>query len=107
MSSLVGLGVDRHDSFVDAFFGGEVSQGFVLCHVLARAPGLMIEFGITAGGAGVPDGDVVATGEAVVVVVEVFVVVGWSGAGKGRCGHGSCGGWHDRDARRKRKTHGW
>ena len=57
----MGLGVDRHDSFVDAFFGGEVSQGFVLCHVLARAPSLMIEFGITAGGAGVPDGDVVAT----------------------------------------------
>ena len=101
------MGVDRHDSFVDALFGGKVSQGFVLCHVLVHAPGLMIEFGITAGGAGVPDGDVVAAGEAVVEVVEVFVVVGWRGAGRGRCRHGASGKWHGRDARGKRKTHGW
>ena len=84
-----------------------MSKGFILRNVLARAPGLMIEFGITAGGAGVPDGDVVAAGEAVVVVVEVFVVVGWRGAGKGRCRHGPCCGWDGRDARGKRKTHGW
>ncbi len=48
-----------------------------------------------------PDGDVIAAREAVVVVVEVFVVVGWRGAGKGRCRHGSCGGWDGRDARGK------
>ncbi len=84
-----------------------MSQGFVLCHILARASGLMIEFGITAGGAGVPDGDIVATGEAVVEVVEVFVVVGRCGAGRGRCRHGASGKWHGRDARGKRKTHGW
>ena len=79
----MGLGVDWHDGLVDALFGGQVPQGFILCDVLARAPGLMVAFGITAGGAGVPDGDVVAACEAVVEVVEVFVVVGWRGAGKG------------------------
>lgn len=84
-----------------------MSQGFILCNVLARAPGLMVAFGITAGGASVPDGDVVAACEAVVVVVEVFVVVGWRGAGKGRCRHGSCGGWRGRAARGKRNSHGW
>ena len=89
----MGLGVDRHDSFVDAFFGGEVSQGCVLCHVLARAPSLMVAFGVAACGACVPDGDIIATGETVVEVVEVFVVVGWRVAGKGgcgQCGHASC-----------------
>jgi hypothetical protein len=38
VSSLIGLGVDRHDCFVDASFGGQVSEGFVLCNVLACAP---------------------------------------------------------------------
>ena len=56
----MGLGIDWHDGFVDAFFGGQVSQGFILRDVLTRAPGLVVEFGVTAGGAGVPDGDVVA-----------------------------------------------
>lgn len=45
---------------MDAFFGGKVSQGFVLRDVLARAPGLVIEFGVAAGGACVPDGDVIS-----------------------------------------------
>jgi len=86
-----------------------VSEGFVLCNVLARAPGLVVEFGIVAGGAGVPDGDVVAAQEAVVVIVEVFVVVGWRGVAVGGwCGSGSGYGrddWcrHGRDARRKMK----
>ncbi len=59
MSSLVGGRVERHDGFVDAFFGGEVSEGFILCNVLARASCLVVEFWITAGGACVPDGNVI------------------------------------------------
>ncbi len=106
MSSLVGGGVDRHDGFVDASFGGEMSEGFVLCDVLARAPGLMVEFWIVAGGACVPDGDVVAARETVVVVIEMFVVVGWRSAGKGWGGRGC---WCSRNAGRERKSRsrGW
>ena len=47
-----------------------MSQGFELCDVLARAPSLVIHFGIVAGGAGVTQGDIIAAGEAVIVVVE-------------------------------------
>jgi len=107
---LIGLGVDRHDCFVDALFGGQVSEGFVLCNVLVRATGLVVEFGIFACGAGVPDGNVVAARETVVVVVEVFVAVGWRGAAVGGwCGSGSGYGhddWcrHGRDDRSKRKS---
>ncbi len=60
MSSLVGGRIERHDSFVDAFFGGEVSEGFILCDVLSRASCLVVEFWIAACGACVPDGNVVA-----------------------------------------------
>ncbi len=106
MSSLVGGRVDRHDGFVYAFFGGEMSEGFILCKVLAGAPGLMVEFGIAAGGARVPDGDIVAARETVVEVVEVFVVVGWRAAAKGWGGRGC---WDHRNAGRERKriSHGW
>ena len=61
---------------MDAFFGSQVAEGFVLVHVLASACGLVVAFWLVACGAGVPDGDIVAAGETVVVVVEMFVVVG-------------------------------
>ena len=67
-----------------------MSQGFELRDVLACASSLVIHFGIVAGGAGVPNGNVVATREAVFVVVEVFVVVHWCGTAIGRCGD-KCG----------------
>ncbi len=35
-------------------------QGFELCDVLACAPSLVIHFGIVTGGAGVPQGNIVA-----------------------------------------------
>ena len=72
--------IGRHDGFVDTLFGGEVAKGFVLANILASASGLVVGFGVVASGAGVPDGDVVATGETVVLVVEVFVGVGWRSA---------------------------
>ncbi len=106
MSSLVGGRVDRHDGFVDAFFGGKMSKGFILCDILAHAPGLMVEFGIAAGGTCVPDGNIVATRETVVEVVEMFVVVGWRIVAKG-CGSRGC--WYSRNAGREGKSisHGW
>ena len=107
MSSLVGGGFDRHDGFVDASFGGKVSEGFVLCDVLARAPGLMVEFGIAAGGARVPDGNVVAAREAVVEVVEMLVVVGWRGAAKSGGGRGCGYSGNNAGRERKSRSHGW
>ena len=71
-----------------------MSEGFELCDVLGRASGLVIHSGIVAGGTGVPDGNVVPTQEAVVVVVEVFVVVHWCGTAIGGCGGDGCG-WKD------------
>ena len=91
LSSLVGLWIDRHDGFVDASFGGKVSKGFKLGDVLARASGLVIGPGIVACRAGVPNGHVVATREAVVVVVKMFVVVHWCGAAIGGCCGCGCG----------------
>lgn len=81
--------VDRHVDFVDGFFGDKVAKGFILGHVLASASGLVVEFRFVACGASVPDGDIVATGETVVVVVEMFGVVG-------RC-VAACGGCESRD----------
>ncbi len=107
MSSLVGGRVDWHDGFVDASFGGQVSKGFVLCDVLAHAPGLMVEFGIAAGGARVPDGDVVAAREAVVDVVEMLVVVGWRGAAKNRGWRGCRYSRKNAARERKSSSHGW
>ena len=65
-----------------------MSQGFELRDVLACASSLVIHFGIVAGGAGVPQGYVVAAGEAVVVIVEVFCVVH-----RCRAAICWCGGW--------------
>jgi hypothetical protein len=83
-----------------------MSEGFILCDILAHAPGLMVEFGIAAGGARVPDGNIVATRETVVEVVEMFVVVGWCIAAKG---WGRRGCWYSRNAGREGKSisHGW
>ncbi len=52
-----------------------MAEHFILRDVLASAAGLMVAFGVRAGGADVPDGYIISTGEAVVVVVEPFVVV--------------------------------
>lgn len=71
---------------MDSPFGDEVAEGFELRNVLASASGLVICSGIVAGCAGVPNGHVVTAREAVVVVVEVLIVVHWSGAAIGRCG---------------------
>lgn len=106
MSSLVGGRVDRHDGFVNAFFGGKMSEGFVLCDVLARAPGLMVEFGIAAGGARVPDGDIVAARKTVVEVVEMFVVVGRRAAAKSWGGR-RCLDRRNAGRERKSISHGW
>jgi hypothetical protein len=38
-----------------------VSKDFLLCNAQLRAPSLVVEFGIAAGGVCVPDGDIVAT----------------------------------------------
>ena len=65
-----------------------MSQGFELRDVLACASSLVIHFGIVAGGAGVPQGDIVAAGEAVIVVVEVLCVVHRGSAAICQCGAG-------------------
>ena len=52
-----------------------MAKRFIPRNVLASAASLMVAFRVRAGGAGVPDGYIISTGEAVVVVVELFVVV--------------------------------
>ena len=52
-----------------------MAERFILRDVLASAAGLMVALGVRAGGTGVPDGNIISTGETVVVVVEPFVVV--------------------------------
>ncbi len=91
VSGLVGLRVDRHDCFVDSLLGDQMSQCFKLRNVLAHATSLVIHFRIVAGGAGVPQGNIIAAREAVVVVVEVFGVVHQHSAAIGKCGS-RCGG---------------
>ena len=52
-----------------------MAECFILRDVLASAAGLMVALGVRAGGTGVPDRNIISTGETVVVVVEPFVVV--------------------------------
>ena len=97
-SSLVRSRVDRENCFVNADFGAEVAQGFILCHILLCAPGLVIMFAVVACGAGVPQWDVISTREAVVPVVEELVGVrcrAWTSGGWWRRRNAVRGGWRD------------
>ena len=72
---------------MDAPFRALLTQGFILGNILVGASSLVAAFGCRAYSTSVPDGDIIATGEAVVVVVEPLVGVGQHTGGSG--------GWHD------------
>jgi hypothetical protein len=93
LSSLLWSWVGGHDCFVDAAAGALVAGCLVLCHILAVASLLMIAFALVACCAGVPNGNIVAAREAVVVVVVPFVGVGGCVAAAPRTGVGR--GWWD------------
>ena len=75
-----------------------MAKGFVLANILASTSGLVVGFGAVASGACVPDSDVIATGETVVLVVEVFVWIGWHVAWDSGCG-GNVRCWPNWNAR--------
>ena len=67
--------VDGHDGFVDAALADIMSGLFVRTDVGAGAAALMIVLGVGTSLTGMPLGHIVSTGEAVVGVVVVLVVV--------------------------------
>ena len=75
-SSLFRSGVGWHDGLVNGAFGASMPGGFTLGHILAGASDLVIGPLVIAGGAGMPQGDVVSAGETVVLIIVVFVGVG-------------------------------
>ena len=52
-------GIDGHDCFVESLFQEQVAE-HLICDFLVGAAGLMIAFGVRAGGASVPDRDDIA-----------------------------------------------
>ena len=65
-SSLVGRGIGGHDGLVLSALAAGMSCGFILGHVLAGAPDLMIAPLGVAGGASMPQWDVISTGETII-----------------------------------------
>ena len=75
-SSLVGRGIGGHDGLVNSAFAAVMSGGFILGHVLAGAPDLMMLLPVIAGGASMPQWDVISTGETIIQIIEMFVRIG-------------------------------
>ena len=75
-SSLVGHGIGGHDGLVFSALAACMSGGFILGHVLAGAPDLMMLVPVIAGGASMPQWDVISTGETIIQIIEMFVRIG-------------------------------
>lgn len=79
-------GVCGHDGSVDAAFGADVSSSLILCHILPCTANLVVGALVGEGHTGVPNWNIIAAGETLVVIVEVFVGVGWIVAAPGHHG---------------------
>ena len=75
MSGLIRSWIGWHDIFVAGASRAKMAQAGEFCHICAGARALMSRFRVWARSAGVPNGDIVPTGETIVVIVEVFLVV--------------------------------
>lgn len=70
-------GICGHDGAVNAAFGADVPQCFVLCHMLVCASDFMMLLLVDAGGTSVPEWDVIAAGETIIMVVVPFNGIRW------------------------------